>query len=62
MNGPSSAALSESKVIHPSDKDPSNLVTINEKVNLTKNQQEILQMVCNSYQNEHFRIHARSTN
>jgi hypothetical protein len=50
------------KVIHPSDKDPSNLVTINEKVNLTKNQQEILQMVCNSYQNEHFRIHARSTN
>jgi hypothetical protein len=29
--------------------DSNDVITINEKVNLTKNQHEVLQMVCNSY-------------
>jgi hypothetical protein len=41
-----SAAGVPSKVITTKD---SELVTINEKVNLTKEQNEVLQMICNSY-------------
>jgi hypothetical protein len=43
----SSSASAPSKVIPPKD---SELVTINEKVNLTKKQNEVLQMVCGSYE------------
>jgi hypothetical protein len=31
-------------------KDPANLVTINEKVNLTKDQHEVLNIICKTYQ------------
>jgi hypothetical protein len=43
----SSSASVSSKVISTKD---SELVTINEKVNLTKEQNEVLQMICNSYE------------
>jgi hypothetical protein len=43
----SSATSSPSKVIRTKN---SELVTINEKVNLTKEQNEVLQMICNSYE------------
>ena len=43
----SSSASTSSKVIPTKD---SELVTINEKVNLTKEQNEVLQMICNSYE------------
>jgi hypothetical protein len=54
MNNPSpsvstSAASAPPKVIQTNKKDPGELVTINERVNLTKEQNEVLQMVCNSY-------------
>jgi hypothetical protein len=53
MNG--SLTSSSGKVNHTynnnnDENDPNNVVTINEKVNLTKNQHEVLQMICNSYQ------------
>jgi hypothetical protein len=38
------------KVTCTNNRDPSELVTINEKVNLTKEQNEVLQMICNSYE------------
>jgi DNA polymerase I-like protein with 3'-5' exonuclease and polymerase domains len=55
MNNPSpslstSAASAPPKVIQTNNEDPSQLVTINERVNLTKKQNEVLQMVCNSYE------------
>ena len=43
----SSPASVPSNVISTKD---SKLVTINEKVNLTKEQNEVLQMICNSYE------------
>jgi hypothetical protein len=43
----SSPATVRSKAIQTKD---SELVTINEKVNLTKEQNEVLQMICNSYE------------
>jgi hypothetical protein len=55
MNNPSpsvstSAASAPPKVIQTNKKDPGELVTINERVNLTKKQNEVLQMICNSYE------------
>jgi hypothetical protein len=53
MNSASSVSSSTaipSKVIQTNNRDPRELVTINEKVNLTKEQNEVLQMVCNSYE------------
>lgn len=52
MNTPSSSVSPTSipsKVIQTNDRNLEELVTINEKVNLTKEQNEVLQMVCNSY-------------
>ena len=43
----SSSASVSSEVIPTKDNE---LVTINEKVNLTKEQNEVLQMICNSYE------------
>jgi hypothetical protein len=43
----SSPATVRSKAIQTKD---SELVTINEKVNLTKEQNKVLQMICNSYE------------
>lgn len=43
----SSSASAPSKVILTKD---SELVIINEKVNVTKEQNEVLQMICNSYE------------
>lgn len=54
MNTPSSSVSSSTsvppKVVQTNNSDPSELVTINEKVNLTKEQNEVLRMICNSYQ------------
>ena len=56
MNNPSPSVSSSStasaspKVIQTNNKDPGELVPINEKVNLTKGQNEVLQMICNSYE------------
>jgi hypothetical protein len=53
MSGKSASSTSSSsaslppKVIQTED---SELVTINEKVNLTKEQNEVLHMICNSYE------------
>jgi len=53
MNSSSSSAspstTTPSKVIQTNNRVPRELVTINEKVNLTKEQNEVLQMICNSY-------------
>ena len=45
-----SAASASPKVIQSNNKDLGEPVTINEKVNLTKKQYEVLQMICNSYE------------
>jgi regulator of replication initiation timing len=51
LSSSSAATSSPSKVTHTyENKDPINIVTIKEKVNLTKKQNEVLQMICNSYQ------------
>ena len=54
MNTPSSSVSSSTsvppKVIQTDNSNPSELVTINEKVNLTKEQNEVLRMICNSYE------------
>lgn len=54
MNTSSSSVSSSTsvppKVIQTNNSDPSELVTINEKVNLTKEQNEVLRMICNSYE------------
>jgi hypothetical protein len=49
MNSSSSSSHS-SKVNKTRSKDPTNLVTIYEKVNLTKDQHEVLNIICNTYQ------------
>ena len=46
----SSASFASSKVDKTYSKDPADLVTINEKVNLTKDQHEVLNIICNTYQ------------
>lgn len=48
MNSQSSSASSSAVSMPPTRS--SELVTINEKVNLTKEQNEVLQMICNSYE------------
>jgi hypothetical protein len=45
----STATLAPPKVTRPNNRNPSEFVTINEKVNLTKEQNKVLQMICNSY-------------
>jgi len=50
MNNSSSSSFPSSKVNKTYSKDPANLVTINEKVNLTKDQHEILDIICKTYQ------------
>jgi hypothetical protein len=57
MNIQSSTSVSDSsptyvppKNIQTNISDPIGLVTINEKVNLTKEQNKVLQMICNSYE------------
>jgi anti-sigma28 factor (negative regulator of flagellin synthesis) len=57
MNIQSSSSVSDSaatsmptKATHTNNRDPSELVTINEKVSLTKEQNKVLQMICNSYE------------
>src|SRR4051812_24723188 len=45
----SSSSLS-SKVNKTYSKDPTDLVTINEKIILTKNQHEVLNIICKTYQ------------
>jgi hypothetical protein len=49
MNSSSSSSPS-SKVNKTYSKDPDNLIRINEKVNLTKDQHEVLNIICNTYQ------------
>ena len=49
MNSSSSSSTS-SKVKETYNKDPADLVTINEKVNLTKNQYEVLKIICETYE------------
>jgi hypothetical protein len=57
MNIQSSSSISSStatsappKLSRTNNREPSEFVTINEKVNLTKEQNEVLQMICNSYE------------
>ena len=55
MNNPSSsvsssAASASPKVIQTNNKGLGELVTINEKVSLTKKQHEVLKIICNSYE------------
>jgi hypothetical protein len=55
MNSPSSSVSSSTatispKIIQTNKEDHEELVTLNEKVNLTKKQNEVLLMICNSYQ------------
>jgi hypothetical protein len=45
MNSSSSSRINETY-----SKDPTDLVTFNEKVNLTKDQHEVLNIICNTYQ------------
>jgi hypothetical protein len=46
----SSSSTTPSKVNETYSKDPAKLITINEKVNLTKDQHEVLNIICNTYQ------------
>ena len=46
----SSSSSTPSKVDETFSKDPADLVTINEKVNLRKDQHEILNIICKVYQ------------
>ena len=46
----SSPSSLSSKVNETYSEDAANLVTINEKVNLTKDQHEVLNIICNTYQ------------
>jgi hypothetical protein len=41
-----SSTIPPSKEVHTGNKDPAIIVTISEKVNLTEEQNEVLQMVC----------------
>jgi NRPS condensation-like uncharacterized protein len=51
-----SSSSTSSKVVQIDNEDSEELVTINEKVNLTKNQHEVLQMVCNFYEIKHLSL------
>jgi hypothetical protein len=46
----SPSASTPSKSNETYSKDPDNLITINEKVNLTKDQHEVLNIICDTYQ------------
>ena len=46
----SSSSSPSSKVNKTYSKDPANIITINEKVNLTKDQHKVLNIICNTYQ------------
>jgi len=46
----SSSSSPSSKVNETYCKDPANVITINEKVNLTKDQHKVLNIICNTYQ------------
>ena len=46
----SSPSSLSSKVNETYSEDAANLVTINEKVNLTKDQHEVLNIICKAYQ------------
>ena len=48
MDSSSPSSPTKSKVIQTNN--ANNVITINEKVNLTKKQNEVLQMICNSYE------------
>lgn len=48
MNSSSSSSMALSEASHTYNKE-NDLITVTEKVNLTKNQHEVLQMICNSY-------------
>jgi anti-sigma28 factor (negative regulator of flagellin synthesis) len=51
-SGPTSTTTTKQTHIHNNDNNKSaidNTITINEKINLTKKQHEILNMICNSY-------------
>ena len=56
MNNPSPSVSSSSatpaspKVIQTSNKDHEEPVTITEKINLTKDQYEVLNIICNTYE------------
>jgi len=52
MKSPSSATASSEEAIqnNNNNKDPEQLVSITEKVNLTKNQYEVLNIICNTYE------------
>jgi hypothetical protein len=57
MNIQSSSSVSSStatsappKVSRTNNREPSEFVTINEKVNLTREQNKVLKMICNSYE------------
>jgi hypothetical protein len=54
MNTPSSSVSTSTsvppKVVKTNNEKLNNMVTINEKVNLTKKQNEVLHMICNSYE------------
>jgi hypothetical protein len=45
MSSSSFSSTASSKVIHPDNQDPEQLVTKTEKVNLTKNQYEVLNII-----------------
>jgi len=49
MNGSSSSSLS-SKMKETHSKDHAKLITINEKVNLTKKQFDVLKIICDTYE------------
>ena len=61
MNNSSSSSPS-SKVNKTYSKNSADLVTINEKVNLTKDQHEVLNIICNTYQISISEEYARSIN
>jgi hypothetical protein len=46
----STATSAPPKVTRTNNRDPKELVIMNEKVNLTKEQNEVLQMICNSFE------------
>lgn len=53
MNNSSSSSTTSSKLTHTQNKNKDtvdDVITINEKVNLTKDQLEVLNIICNTYQ------------
>jgi hypothetical protein len=59
-----STSMSPTKSIYTDDKNKDtvgdSVITINEKVSLTKQQHQVLKIICNTYE-LHFRIYATST-